>query len=320
MKWHRLQAWITALFLFSSIALCACSAQLLEETDTTTVRVIATQNFGQELIFDETVAIDADTCALEALTQVASVEQAYGGGFVTAINGICSEYTSDPPVQKDWFFYINGMQGNTGALDYILQPGDIEHWDFHDWGFQTLIPATTGNLPEPFRHGYNGAVHPTIITYQNGWEEEAQDIAGRLSQLGIDNASTKSISELSKQEKESANLLILGTMDCQLILEMNQVWRQLGFYAYFEDDRLVILNQKGEVAAEYEAGAGLLQATQSPWNQKGTLACENVVWMVSGTDEVGIKSAVDVLINQYDKFQYAYAAVIAQGVIIKIPL
>ncbi|GAI85551.1 unnamed protein product, partial [marine sediment metagenome] len=36
----------------------------------------------------------------------------------------------------------------------------------------------------------------------------------------------------------------------------------------------------------------LIQATQNPWNPKGIGACENVVWLVSGTDEAGVKDAI----------------------------
>ncbi|GAH87609.1 unnamed protein product, partial [marine sediment metagenome] len=129
----------------------------------------------------------------------------------------------------------------------------------------------------------------------------------------------KRVSELSENEKESRNLLLLGTMDCQHISELNQAWNRLGFFAYFKNGNLVVLNTEGEVVTEYGAGVGLIQATQNPWNPKGIGACENVVWLVSGTDEAGVKDAIHALVNRYTEFQYACAAVVANGEIIKVP-
>ena len=64
---------------------------------------------------------------------------------------------------------------------------------------------------------------------------------------------------------------------------------------------------------------GVIQATQSPWNPTGIGASQNVVWMVSGLDETGVKNAVDTLVNHYDDCEYACAVVVAGGGIIKVP-
>jgi len=41
--------------------------------------------------------------------------------------------------------------------------------------------------------------------------------------------------------------------------------------------------------------------------------------MVSGTDEAGVKSAVDALISHNDEYKYAYAIVVANGETVKVP-
>jgi hypothetical protein len=307
------------------VGLCGCSAQQPSPPSSTTspaiteVRVVVTQNFGQELMFDRVVKIEDGACAMDALKQVAEIETAYGGGFVNAINGVRSQYTGDRSARVDWFIYANGILTNVGALDYTLHPGDIECWDIHDWSFRHFIPAIIGHFPEPFVHGYEGEVRPTIVVYQGNWKKEAEDVANKLNQLGVEDASAKSISELSGEERKSCNLLLLGDKDSELISELNQVWSRLGFFAHFEEGKLVVLNPKGEVTAKYGAESGLIQATQNLWNPKGIGVCENVVWMVSGTDETGVKNAVDTLINHYSEFQYAYAVVIANGKVIKVP-
>ncbi|UCG10295.1 MAG: DUF4430 domain-containing protein [Dehalococcoidia bacterium] len=309
---------LTALLLLATF-LCACSAAPPQEAGAITVKIVATQDFGQELMLAETIELPPGTPAMTALERVADIETAYGGGFVNAINGISSGFTGTQQTMTDWFLYINGIQAKTGALDYELNDGDIQHWDFHVWSFRQSVPAIIGDFPEPLGHGYGGKVSPTLIAHADDLAKEADNLENRLSQLGINNISIKRLSELSMDEKESANLILLGTIDSELISELNDIWERLGFFAHFEEEKLVVFNASGEVTAEYGAGVGLIQATQNPWNPKGIGAAENVVWLISGTDTDGVKSALDALINHPTQLQYASAAVTASGEIIRIP-
>jgi hypothetical protein len=289
------------------------------DTSSSSVRIAVTCDFGKTVLLERVIEVEGTTTALDALRQVAKVETKYGGGFVSDINGISTQYAGTDRKKGDWFCYINGISTNTGAGAYILQDGDTEHWDFRDWGFQSFVPATIGSFPEPFRHGYGGAVYPTTIVYQNGCEESAMQIADKLGRLGVASVSTRNISQLSAEEKATDNLILLALPDCQLIAEMNQVWDRLGFYIHLQDGNLTICNSAGEATAEYTRSAGFIQATQNPWNPQGTGACQNVVWVVSGTDETGIETAVTALLNQHSDFTYAYGVVLANGVIIEVP-
>lgn len=318
MRRNRWLVLITA-WLLGMLVLSACSTATVAETGSITVRVAATRNFGQELLFDEMLEVPAGTSAMDALMKVAEVETAYGGGFVEAINGIRSGFTGSQPVETDWFIYINSIQSNTGALDYKLQDGDIEHWDFHDWSFHQFIPAIVGDFPEPFLHGYGGAVYPTIVVYQAGWEGDARRIADKLENLGVESVSIRGSNELKGDEKESCNLVLLGTPDLPLIAELNEVWKRLGFFTRFQGGLLEVFDSRGEAAAEYGAGAGVIQATRSPWNPKGTGVCENAVWIVSGSDTAGVKAAVDTLVDRAPDFRYACAVVIADGEVVRVP-
>jgi len=276
------------------------------------VRVIVSQDFGNESL-DEVVTVDNGSTALDALEQVASVETAYGGGFITAINGTSSA------AGEDWFFYVNGILSNVGARDYALHQGDVERWDFHSWGFCSFVSALIGDFPEPFGHGYGGEVRPTVVVYSPGLENEAGDVAARLAQLGVGNVSVVTAVELSPEEKERCNLILLGDRDCELVAEVNQLRDELCFYAYFEGSELLLLDSRGEAAGEYRAGCGLIQASQNPWNPNGIGACQNVLWTVSGTDEAGVKDAVDVLVNHSAELRQAFGAVIAGGEVIEVP-
>ena len=303
------------LLLLCALALSGCSTQTSESAGADiSVRVVATQSFGQELMFDETLEVPPGTSAMEALARVADVETAYGGGFVKAINGVRSG-----GAKGDWFICVNGIRTNVGALDYTLRDGDIQRWDIHDWRFRMFIPAVVGDFPEPFLHGYGGKVYPTVIVYEDGLEEIARDLESSLQGLGVVDVSAERMSDLRESERQHSNLILVGTLDCSLVSQLNQPWDRLGFFIHFEDGVMVVYNSKGGAVAECGPGSGVIQATQSPWNPDGVGACENVVWVVSGTDEAGVKSAVDALINRHDGFQYACAVVVADGEIIKVP-
>jgi hypothetical protein len=281
--------------------------------------IIVTQGFAKPAILEETVAIDGTTTALDALQIVASVETGHGGGFVSSIEGISPKYEGNEEATKAWFFYINGIASSTGAGDYILQDGDCEHWDYHDWSFRQFVTAIIGSFPEPFVHGSGGEVYPTVVTYQDGWQESAREIADSLGGLGVQDITCRGFDELSEATKETSNLVLVGTSDFEPVRELNEPWDLLGFYGHFQDGTLVVFDSVGELAGEYGEGSGIIQATQSIWNPDGIGAGENVVWMVSGLGESGVKAAVDTLVSHPDALGYACAVVVTQGEILRLP-
>jgi len=304
--------WLIVVSLLA-ILLCGCQSQPSGEIE---VKVIVTQNFGNDLMLDEPVIVANGANALDALEKVAKVETKYGGGFIEAINCIRSRY-SGSEVKKDWFFYVNGMSTNVGVLDYKLCDGDLAHWDFHDWSFHAFVPAIIGDFPQPFLGGYQGKILPTMIVYDEGFRDTALDLAAELETLGVENVRAQGATELSAQDKEHSNLILLGTQDFELILELNEN-RKLGFYVHFEEGKTVVYDSQGN-KTPYESECGLIQATQNPWNPRGIGACENVVWMVSGTNENQVRNAIDTLTNRCEEFHCAYAAVIIGEEVIKVP-
>ncbi len=293
------------------VALVGCQSQPSKEIK---VKVIVTQDFGNKIMLDKSVRLASGSNAMLALGKVATVEKKYGGGFIQSINGVKSQY---PEINKGWFFYVNGMSANIGALDYKLCPGDVEHWDFHDWSFHAFIPAIIGDFPQPFLGGYQGKILPAIIVYDEGFQNAARGLMSRLEELGVKNIRAQAATELSSQDKKHSNLILLGTRDLDLISELNGN-SKLGFYAYFEDSKVVIFDSQGN-ETQHMSSCGLIQATQNPWNPKGIGACENVVWMISGTDKAAVKDAANTLLIGYEELRYAYAAVIIDGEIIKVP-
>ena len=125
--------------------------------------------------------------------------------------------------------------------------------------------------------------------------------------------------ELAENQKTGHNLIVIGTESNPLITELNGIYRKLGFYTHFENGKMIVLDPAGKVATEYESEVGVIQATQNTWNPKGTGVCENVVWVVSGTDEIGVRTAVETLALHYNKIRYAFGVIVKDGKVIKVP-
>jgi hypothetical protein len=307
-----LTAATTLLVLIAMLSGCATTTPP-PSSEQVSVTVVATRDFGNKLIFGRVAEIEGGDSAQEALREVAKVGMA--GSYIEGIEGIYDNQ------EYYWFYYINGVLANVFASGYKPHDGDIEHWDFHDWSYSMHgSSAIIGDFPEPFLHGYAGKVYPTVVAYTGNLKGEAERLKDKLEALGIEEVSVRNAADLSGNEKELSNLILVCTSDFELVAELNEVYDRLGLFAHFENGKLKVLNAKGKVEAEYGAGSGVIQATQSLWNPKGSYACENVTWMVSGIDEVGVKNAVDALLNHYPEIRYAFAVVVADGKIIRIPL
>lgn len=283
--------------------------------DTATATVVVTRDFGRELILAGEIEIGEGTDAMTALQSVAGVETKYGGGFVKAINGLESQEAS----QLDWFYYINGVSLSLGAKDYALGDGDVEQWDLRDWGYRQFVPAIIGAFPQPFINGVRGEVKPTAVVYDEAFTGEAAALAAKLEERGAAKVTLNAAETLPGAIKEQSNLIIVGSAESGLILELNELPKKLGFFAYFEGGKIIALDEKGNLAGDYGAGWGLIQATQNPWSPGGVGSGDSAVFMVTGADESGVRSAANALIDNSDELSYAYAALVNNSQIIKIP-
>jgi hypothetical protein len=117
-----------------------------------------TRDEGRQIILVTTVP--AGLTAMQALDRKTKIETRYGGRFVQSIDGLSGSLGA----QRDWFYYVNGYEGDRSAAEYRLHDGDVEWWDYRSWrGGREHIPVVVGAFPEPFVHGWNGKTRPTIV-------------------------------------------------------------------------------------------------------------------------------------------------------------
>jgi hypothetical protein len=156
-------------------ALAGCGGQRASGTATLWI----TRDEGRTVILS--ASVPAGETALQALERKAKVDTSYGGRFVTSVNGIAGSASG----RRDWFYYVNGIEADRGAADYTLRPGDVAWWDLRSWDLRHPdVSIVVGAFPEPFLHGYDGRVRPTVVRYDDPAAAPTARALGRLVRAG----------------------------------------------------------------------------------------------------------------------------------------
>jgi hypothetical protein len=139
----------TSLVLLLALVAAGCGGA--REHGTATLWV--TRDRGAHVLYTGTVP--AGLTAMQAVERRRKVTTRYGGRFVQSIDGIEGSLTR----QHDWFYFVNGFEGDRSAAEVRLHDGDVEWWDFRPWnGGSMSVPVVVGAYPEPFRHGTTSVV------------------------------------------------------------------------------------------------------------------------------------------------------------------
>ena len=147
--------------------LAACALVLLagcgdERAGSGSASLWVTRDRGATVVLVRTVP--AGLTAMQALDRELDSDTRFGGRFVQSIEGV----EGDVSKQRDWFWFLNGIEADLSAADYRLRPGDVEWWDFRSWQDEMREPVVVGAFPEPFLHGYGGPPRPTVVRYEPG--------------------------------------------------------------------------------------------------------------------------------------------------------
>src|SRR5256886_10556107 len=145
-------------------------------------RLDVTRDFGHQLLDSAKVAhVHSSDTVMRFLEAAHRVTTRYGGGFVQSIDGLAG----DRSAQRDWFFYVNGIEAGVGAADFTLSAGDRVQWDLHSWRATMRIPGIVGAYPEPFVHGYRGRRLPVRVECERPDAQACKDVTDRLQSSGM---------------------------------------------------------------------------------------------------------------------------------------
>jgi hypothetical protein len=134
-----------------------------------TATLWVTKDRGASLVYSGTVP--AGLTAMQALDRKLDITTRYGGRFVQSIEGVEGSATR----RRDWFYFIDGIEGGRSAAEAQLRDGDVEWWDYRSWrGKAMSVPYVVGSYPHPFLRG------STSVTVVGVEPKLAQTIAGQV--------------------------------------------------------------------------------------------------------------------------------------------
>lgn len=239
-------------------------------------------------------ASESDT-VMRVLDRNTEISTRYGGGFVSAIDGVEAERAGGR--SWDWFFYVNGVESPVGAASFALQGGEAIWWDYRDWSAASRVPAVVGSWPRPLDGGFEGEQHQVALECRGGGV--ACTVArGKLAEAGVTPADGS---------PEGAIRVLVGPWarlrDDPAAAQLEGGPQASGVFARFVPDgdtfQLQGLDEAGRPARAFGPDAGLVAATrrfEAP-----------PVWIVSGATRRGALAAARLLGASHLRDRYAVA-------------
>ena len=158
-----------------------------------TATLWVTRDRGAEVLVD--AQVEAGQTLMRALDGEVELETRYGGRYVQSIDGLSGSLED----QRDWFWFVNGYEGDRSAASYRLRDGDVAWLDYRAWKREGEVRVVVGAFPEPFVHGYDGRARPAAVRFETGLEERARELAQLVG--------AESVEPLGTPVADGANLL-----------------------------------------------------------------------------------------------------------------
>lgn len=134
-----------SLVLLLALVLAGCGGGGREHG---TATLWVTQNRGEHVMYTGTIPAGVD--GIQAVQRVLKVKTRYGGRYVQTIDGVSGSLDD----QRDWFFFVDGIEGDRSAAEVRIHAGDVLWWDYRHWTPSTMsIPVVAGAYPHPFIDG-----------------------------------------------------------------------------------------------------------------------------------------------------------------------
>ena len=113
-----------------------------------TATLWVTRDRGAHVVFAGSVPAGLD--AIQVVERKLKVTTRYGGRYVQSIAGIQGSLGA----QRDWFYFVDGIEGSRSAAEVTVHAGDNVWWDFRHWTPATEeLPVVAGAYPHPFVDG-----------------------------------------------------------------------------------------------------------------------------------------------------------------------
>ena len=274
------------------------------------------RDFGRTVLFAQTVYYHGNASLLDLMKAHLQVETGYGGSFINSINGLSSSSGGFGGARQDWFVYINGICSDVGVQDYDPRNAQVIWWDYHRWKSGPSISALIGSYPEPFLHGYRGNIKPSLIMVAGGDLSIAGALQQSLKSQDVAQINITNIDENSLVNRSGPTIVVgeWGQLQSLNYLDkFNQAYKRNGTGIHFTDQGLELLDWNGQVQRSVAESVGVVVASGAG------LGDDSPLWLVAGTDPIGLQYALD-LFKDTGKIKGLYGAAITSGELIPLPL
>ena len=140
----------TAALLLVALVLAGCGGS---GRDRGTATLWVTRDRGAHVLYAG--AVPAGDNGIRTVARKLKITTRYGGRYLQSVNGLEGSLTG----QRDWFYFVDGVEGEVSAADVKLHAGDVLWWDFRSWTPATMhIPVVAGAFPQPFLRGRTSVV------------------------------------------------------------------------------------------------------------------------------------------------------------------
>ena len=169
----RLRALAAALVI---LVLAGCGGAGEDEG---TARLWVTRDRGATVLLD--AEVPAGQTLMRALASKLEIETRYGGRYLQSLAGLEGSLEE----QRDWFWFVNGYEGDRSAAEYLLRDGDVAWWDYRGWEREGEARIVVGAFPEPFLHGYAGKTRPVVVRYERTESRRASAVGKSLGATSV---------------------------------------------------------------------------------------------------------------------------------------
>jgi Domain of unknown function (DUF4430) len=118
-----------------------------------TATLWVTRDRGAHVLFSGTVPSGDN--GIRTVERKLKITTRYGGRYLQSVEGLEGSLSG----QRDWFYFVDGIEGAVSAADVTVHPGDILWWDYRRWTPATMhVPVVAGAYPQPFLRGRTSVV------------------------------------------------------------------------------------------------------------------------------------------------------------------
>ena len=298
--------------ILGMVAAAALAASAPPPAGGAEVAVLVCRNFSSPPLAERSVPARGRS-ALRLLEECAQVETAFGGAFVSRINGLPAKGARD--AGQAWFYYLNGILAERGAASCIPEPGDMLQWDLHLWDGVRQVRAIIGGYPHPFVQAARDGSLPPRVLFSPGAEAAARGLVSALARRG---AAGVRVAPLAESEPPSdAPSLVIGPWDgiarVPLVKRSISDGARTGLFVDGGAAGMRRLDLAGTPRTSHP-GAGALVAVVGGATRPAPL------WLVTGTDTARACAAADVLISRPERIRGMASAVVAGDDVLPAPV